>query len=73
MSEPHAGLHGSMEGRQVDILKLRIGDVGSIVVAAAFGCAIAGKMLGAGQHVVRRADGRPLEATYLRAAMAAPR
>ena len=60
-----ASLHGGMKGRQIDVPQLLVRDVCGVIVAAAFGCAIPGKMFHARQNVIRAADRIALEAAHL--------
>src|SRR5580704_3994945 len=54
-------LDASVERGQVDILQLLVGNVGLLIVTAACGGAIPGKMLKAGEQMVGRADVIALE------------
>ncbi len=50
-----------MEGREVDVPELLVGDVGLFVVAAAGGSAVAGEVLDAGHDVIGCAEVGALE------------
>ena len=54
-----------MEGREIDVPKLLVGDVGLFVVAATGGSAVAGKVLDAGHDVIGRAEVRALKSSDL--------
>jgi len=71
--EVHVGAHdgagtgfdASVEGREVDVVELCVGDVGGVVVTPALRCSITRKVFEAGEHVVRGADSWTLEAADL--------
>ena len=52
-----AGLHRGPERRQVDVVKLGVGDLGVVVVAATAGSAVAGEVLRAGDDALTRVEG----------------
>ena len=57
-----SGFEGGVEGREVDVPKLLVGDVGLFVVAATGCCAVAGEVLDAGHDVVGGCEVVALEA-----------
>src|SRR5277367_4659318 len=61
-----ARFYGGVKGRKVDVPHLVFGDIGGVVVASAFGCAISGEVLHAGENVFGRADIWALKAVDLR-------
>ena len=72
--EIHVGGHGGadtgldcgVEGREVDVPHLIFRDVGGVIVASAFGGAVSGEVLHAGENVFGRADVWALKAANLR-------
>jgi len=48
---PGTSLYPGVKGRKVDVIELRVRDIGRIVVAATFCCAVAGKVLEAGENM----------------------
>ncbi len=60
----HAGRDAGVEGRQVHLAELRLGDVGGVVVLARLGRSIADEVLGAGRDAIGRGRIRPLEAAH---------
>ena len=68
-----AGFERGVEGWEVDVPQLLVGDVGLFVVAAAGGSAVAGEVFDAGHDVVGRAEVVALEARTWASAMREPR
>lgn len=59
------GLDRRPERREIDVPEFGIGEIDLVVVTTSERRAVAGEMLGAGDHPLRCADGAPLEATDL--------
>ena len=62
---PDAGLHCGLEGREVDVAQLALGQVDRIVVAPAVRRAVTREVFGTGHDMIGRAERRPLEAAHL--------
>ena len=60
-----SGFNGRMEGREVDVPELLIGDVGRIIITSTIGGAITREMLDGCKHVPRLANVGALEAFHL--------